>query len=183
MYGIFMECWVSFTLYFGNPVLPVLLLVSAIYIIVCEKNLKKKILLGVLPIVILAGFLFPVTKMVYVAAFDEGETYYRVLWLMPMYMVIGYAVCRLAFSFGVKWKQRVALVVALVAVVLSGSLVYLNENMSMAENMYHIPQYVIDVCDVVRPAEGEARVRVALPSNPPYLVHYARQYDTDILLP
>ena len=181
MYGIFMECWVSLKLFFGNPLLALLLVASAIYIIVCEKSLKKKILLGVLPLLILVGFLLPVTKIVYVAAFDEGsDTYYRVLWLLPMYIVIGYAVCKLIFSFGSKWKQRVALVASLVIIVLSGSLVYLNQYMSPAQNLYHIPQNVIDICNEILPAEGEPRVRAVFPSE---LVHFVRQYSTDILMP
>lgn len=180
MYGIFMECWVAMRLYFGNPLLAILLVASAIYIIVAEKDLKKKILLGILPLVIMAGFLFPVTKIVYVAAFDESDTYYRLLWLVPMYVVIGYAVCKLVFSFGSKMKQRIALVVALVVVVISGHLVYLNQYMSVAQNLYHIPQHVIDICDVIAPADGEDRVRAAFPSE---LVHFVRQYDTDILMP
>ena len=181
MYGIFMECWVSLKLFFGNPLLALLLVASAVYIIVCEKSLKKKILLGILPLLILVGFLLPVTKIVYVAAFDEGsDTYYRVLWLLPMYIVIGYAVCKLIFSFGSKWKQRVALVASLVIIVLSGSLVYLNQYMSPAQNLYHIPQNVIDICDEILPAEGEPRVRAVFPSE---LVHFVRQYSTNILMP
>ncbi len=181
MYGIFMECWVSFKLYFGKPLLAILLVASAIYIIVTEKNWKKKILLGVLPIAIMVGFLLPVKKIVYVALFNEGsDTYYRVMWLLPMYMVIGYAMCKLIFSFEKNMYQRLALVAALVITVLSGSLVYLNQYMSVAENLYHIPQNVIDICDEISPAEGEARVRAAFPSE---LVHFVRQYDTDILLP
>ena len=181
MYGIFMECWVAMKLYFANPLLAILLVASAIYIIVTEKDWKKKILLGILPMVILVGFLFPVTKIVYVAAFDEGsDTYYRVLWLVPMYMVIGYAVCKLVSGFGNRVWQRVALVISLVVIVLSGSLVYLNQYMSVAENLYHIPQHVVDICDVIKPDEGEARVRAAFPSE---LVHYVRQYDTNILMP
>ena len=181
MYGIFMECWVSLKLFFGNPFLAILLVASALYIAICEKDLKKKIMLGVLPLVILAGFLFPVTKIVYVAAFDEGsDTYYRLLWLVPMYLVIGYALCKIVTGFAKELWQRVALVAALVVVVLSGSLVYLNQYMSVAENLYHIPQNVIDVCDVILPEDGEPRVRAVFPSE---MVHYVRQYSTDILMP
>lgn len=181
MYGIFMECWVSLKLFFGNPFVAVLLVASALYIAICEKDLKKRIVLGILPLVILAGFLLPITKIVYVAAFSEGsDTYYRVLWLVPMYVVIGYAVCRMAFSFGKKWQQRVALVAALAVIAVTGSLVYLNQYVSVAENAYHIPQNVIDICDEIAPKEGEPRVRAAFPSE---LVHFVRQYDTDILMP
>ena len=181
MYGIFMECWVSFKLYFGNPLLAILLVASAIYIIVTEKKWKRRIVLGVLPLVIMVGFLLPITKIVYVAVFNEGsDTYYRIMWLVPMYVVIGYALCKLVFSFQNKMVQRVALVAALAITIVSGSLVYLNQYMSVAENLYHIPQNVIDICDVISPAEGEPRVRAAFPSE---LVHFVRQYNTDILLP
>ncbi len=181
MYGIFMECWVSFRLYFGNPVQALLLVAAAIYIAVAEKTLWKKIILGILPLLVVAGFLLPITKIVYVAAFDDGsDTYYRLLWLIPSYIVIGYAVCKLSFSFGSRVKQRIAIVAALAVICLSGSLVYLNQYMSVAENFYHIPQNVIDICDVIAPMEGEPRVRAAFPSE---LVHFVRQYDTNILMP
>lgn len=181
MYGIFMECWVSFKLYFGNPWLVILLVASSVYLIVFEKDLRKKIILGILPLVIMAGFLFPVTKKVYVAAFDDGsDTYYRILWLIPMYVVIGYAACRLVFSSGSRLRQRITLVAILLVIALTGSLVYLNQYMSPAENAYHIPQSVIDVCDVIAPKDGESRVRAVFPSE---MVHFVRQYDTDILMP
>lgn len=181
MYGIFMECWVSFKLFFGNPMLAILLIAAAIYIAVCEKDLKKRIILGFLPLVIMAGFLLPVTKIVYVAAFDEGsDTYYRLLWLVPTYLVLGYAACKLMLEFKRPLQRRIAMVVMLVVFALSGSLVYLNQYMSVAENAYHIPQNAIDVCDVIAPAEGEPRVRAAFPSE---LVHFVRQYNTNILMP
>ena len=181
MYGIFMECWVSFRLFFGNPFLPIILLASAVYLIIFEKDVRKKIILGVLPLVIMAGFLLPVTKIVYVAAFDDGsDTYYRLLWLVPMYAVIGYAACKLIFGFENQVKRAVALVAVLIVVVLSGSLVYLNQYMSVAENLYHIPQYVINVCDVIAPKDDEPRIRAVVPSE---LIHFVRQYDTDILMP
>ncbi|MBR1670281.1 MAG: hypothetical protein IJ695_06230 [Butyrivibrio sp.] len=181
MYGIFMECWVSMKLFFGNPAQIILLIASAIYLTVTEKDIRKKLILGVLPLVVLAGFLVPVTKIVYVAAFDEGsDTYYRILWLIPMYIIEGYAACSLIFRFASRMKQRMALVVVLAAAALCGSLVYLNQYMSVAENFYHIPQNVIDICDIISPEKNEPRVRAAFPSE---LVHFVRQYDTDILMP
>ncbi len=185
MYGIFMECWVSLKLFFGNPFIGIILVASAVYIAIFEKDLKKRIVLGFLPLVVLAGFLFPITKMVYVAAFDEGsDTYYRLLWLIPSYLVIGYAVCRLIVSLEelvqktfVRWW---ALAAALVVIGITGSLVYLNQYVTVAENLYHIPDNVIEICDMILPAEGEPRVKAAFPSE---LVHFVRQYDTRIIMP
>ncbi len=181
MYGIFMQCWVAMKLYGGNGAIFVMFLASAIYILVTEQSVKKKIMLGIVPLLIFVGFLFPITKIVYVAAFDDGsDTYYRLLWLVPMYMVIGYAACRLLFSLKKSLYQRIGLAVIVAVIAVTGSLVYNSVNISRAENLYHIPQTVIDICDVISPGEGEPRVRAAFPSE---LVHFVRQYDTDILMP
>ena len=180
MYGIFMQCWVSMKLYGGNGAILLLFLASAIYLVITEQSVKKKIMLGIIPLLIFVGFLFPVTKIVYVALFDDGsDTYYRLLWLVPMYVVIGYAACKLIFSLKKSVYQRVGLVIAVAIIAVSGSLVYASQHMSVAENLYHIPQSVIDICDVVAPAEDEPRIRVAFPGE---LVHFVRQYDTDILM-
>ena len=181
MYGIFMQCWVSLKLYGGNGAILLLFLASAIYLVVTEESVKKKIMLGIIPLLILAGFLLPFTKIVYVAAFDDGsDTYYRLLWLIPMYVVIAYALCKLIYSLKNSVYQRIGIVVAVAVIAVSGSLVYASQHVTVAENLYHIPQSVIDICDVLAPAEDEPRVRAAFPSE---LVHFVRQYDTDILMP
>ncbi len=181
MYGIFMECWVALKLYGGNGVLLLMFIAASIYIIAAEKDIKKKIILGILPLVILAGFLLPVTKIVYVAVFDDGsDTYYRLLWIIPMYAVIAYGACKALIRMKRASVRRGIFALMIVIIAVTGSFVYGNQYMSVAENLYHIPQNVIDICDVISPAEGQPRVRAAFPSE---LVHFVRQYDTDILMP
>ena len=181
MYGIFMQCWVALKLYGGNGAILILFIASALYLCITEKSLKKKIMLGIIPLLTMAVFLCPLTKKVYVKVFSDGtDTYYRVLWLIPMYVVIGYGLCRFIFSLKKSMYQRIAIVVSAVVIALTGSLVYSSQHLTLAENLYHIPQKVIDICDEIAPAEGEPRVRAAFPSE---LVHFVRQYDTDILMP
>ena len=192
MYGIFRECWVTLRQYFGGYGEPadnfraylyiVLLLAAAVYITVRERNAAKKLLLGIAPIVIVLGFLFPVTRWAYVSKIDPpmGETYYRILWLIPMYVVIAYAVC-LLISRVKRYRFKTVIAVATVLVIaLSGSLVYVNQYMTRAENMYHIPQYAINICDAIKPADGEERVTAAFPTE---LTYFVRQYTTDINMP
>lgn len=181
MYGIFMQCWVALKLYGGNGAILLLFLASAIYLVITEESVKKKIMLGIIPLLIMAGFLLPITKIVYVAVFEDGsDTYYRLLWLIPIYVVIGYALCKLIFSLKKSMYQRIGIVAAVAVIAVSGSLVYASQHVTVAENLYHIPQTVIDICDVLAPAEDAPRVRAAFPSE---LVHFVRQYDTDILMP
>ena len=176
-----MECWVALKLYGGNGVLLLMLVAASIYIIATEKDIKKKIVLGCLPLLILAGFLLPITKIVYVALFDDGsDTYYRILWLIPMYIVIGYGACKALMRIKRDAVRRGILAVMVLIIAVTGSFVYANQYMSVAENLYHIPQNVIDICDVISPEAGQPRVRAAFPSE---LVHFVRQYDTNILMP
>ena len=192
MYGIFRECWVTLRQYFGGYGEPldnfraylyiVLFLAAAIYIAVRERNVARRVLLGFTPLVIIAGFLFPLTKWAYVSKIDPpvGETYYRILWLVPVYVVIAYAVC-LLISRAKRYTVKTVVAVATVLVIaLSGSLIYTNRYMTKAENMYHIPQYAINICDAIKDANGEGQVVVAFPTE---LVYFVRQYTTDIKMP
>ncbi|WP_026526803.1 hypothetical protein [Butyrivibrio sp. VCD2006] len=174
MYGIFMECWVIFKLYGGNGYLLALYVASMLYLLVAEKDMRKKLVMAVAPLIILVGFFAPFTRIVF-AAVKEGDTYYRILWMIPMTVSIAYAGCKLFMD-----HKRIGLAVVSAIIILGGSIVYKNEYMLKAENAYHIPQVVVDVCDVISPEEGEPRVRAVFPSE---LLHFVRQYDTSILMP
>ncbi|WP_026652336.1 hypothetical protein [Butyrivibrio proteoclasticus] len=181
MYGIFRECYVSLKLYMGNGALLVMFLAAAIYILATEKSIKKKVVLGIMPLVMVVGFLCPIIKKAYVKVFSDGtDTYYRLLWLVPIYLVIGFGACKAIFSLKKSMHQRVALVVTLAVIAITGTFVYTGQYMSKAENLYHIPQSVVDVVDVIAPKEGEPRVRAAFPDE---MVHFVRQYNTNILMP
>lgn len=181
MYGIFRECYVALKLYMGNGALLVMFLAAAIYIIATEKSIKKKVILGFMPVVMLLGFLCPFTKKVYVKVFSDGtDTYYRLMWLVPIYVVIGFGACKAIFSLKKSMYQRIALVAALAIIGVTGSFVYTGKYMSKAENLYHIPQSVVNVVDVIAPKEGEPRVRAVFPDE---MVHFVRQYNTNILMP
>jgi len=53
-------------------------------------------------------------------------------------------------------------------------------NIYITENMYHLPQNVIDICDRIKSAEDEESVRAAFT---PELVYFVRQYNPNILMP
>ncbi|MCR5101152.1 MAG: hypothetical protein K6B41_07330 [Butyrivibrio sp.] len=176
MYGIFMECWVMFKLYAGKGLIMGLFIASVIYLLIKEKELYKKLVIVIAPLIILAAFFIPFTRIVFVALLEDGsDTYYRILWTIPMGVIIAYAGC----SFFAR-RKRIGLILMSILVVVSGSLVYNNQYVTKAENAYHIPQSVIDVCDEIVPYDDHDRVRAVFPSE---MVHFVRQYDTDILMP
>ena len=183
MYGIFRESLVMAQNYFGNIFWFLLYAASFVYLFVREKDKTKRILLLYVPLLVFLAFFVPPVRMVYVAVFDEGNTYYRLLWLLPFAVTCAYAgTCAFARH------RRIGPVLCCVLVALAGKPVYKSVYMSRAENAYHLPQAAVDVCDLVRADAEEQgatyfdtdRILVAFPAE---LVHYVRQYDANLVLP
>jgi len=193
MYGIFMECFVTLRQYFGGYGEPDdnfraflvlgLFLISAVYIIVADKNPVKKWVFGILPVAIVVGFLLPITKKVYARVFssDATNTYYRLLWIIPMYVVVAYAACLLLMKMKSDVVRRIVVVALMLVIVFTGKYAYSDKAiMFKAENLYHIPQEVIDICDLISPEGDDERVWAIFPEE---LTWFVRQYDSKILMP
>lgn len=175
MYGIFMESVVIFKLYMGFRIQIVLYLAAVIYLLVTEKDRGKRVVMLYTPLIILLLFFCPLFRKLFVALGMDGETYYRILWLIPMGVTIAYGACRV-------WEKhkRIGLAVMALLIVLGGTYVYNSPYVTKAENLYHIPDTVIQICDLIAPEEGEERITAAFPGD---LVHFVRQYDTNIKMP
>lgn len=177
MFGIFMESLVIFKLYTGLKLLFVLTLVSFLYLLVTEKDKTIRQLFVYAPVLILVLFLFPVSRKLFVAMGLDGETYYRVLWTIPMGMITAYGAVRFTGR-----HRRIGLLVSMVLIILCGSYVYKSDYISKAENLYHIPDTVVRICDLIHPFDADPDVQVTA-VFPEKLVHFVRQYDSDIRMP
>lgn len=162
-----------FKAYNGTGYYCILFIAALIYLWFTEEDKHIKVLLVVVPSVIQILFFVPYAYYVY-EMLDEG-TYYRILWLLPMTLVIAYAGCRIIGN-----HTRAGVLVVVLILAISGTCVYTSYNVSIAENEYNLPDEVIELCEIVRPEEGKERVWAAFP---PILVHYVRQYTTTIQLP
>ena len=175
MFGIFMESLVIFKLYTGLKPLLLLALAAWLYLLIKEKNQNIRILFVYAPILIFLVFLFPLSRKLFVAAGLDGATYYRVLWTIPFGMVTAYGACHFFCR-----HRRVGLAVSAVLVMLCGSFVYKSSYISRAENLYHIPDTVIRICDLIAPEKENSHVMVVVPEE---LVYFVRQYDARIRMP
>lgn len=160
----------------GEGMILTLFLLAVVWLWITEKRKEIKIIFVYMPVSVLAVFLFPLTAKIMDVVLGE-EIYYRLLWLWPIVPTIAYAIVQLWRA--VKEKSRVLVVIVIaILIVVSGKLIYTNDNYSVAENQYHIPQVVVDICDDIR-IEGR-EVMVAFPKE---LVQYVRQYDATICMP
>ncbi|WP_026506407.1 hypothetical protein [Butyrivibrio sp. MC2013] len=177
MTDYFVSNIVTIKSYMGAGLLPLLALISSIYITVTEKKKWIRMIMGVMPLLLTFIFFFPFSRVIFEKLASEENTYYRILWLFPMGVVTAYGAARL-FD-----KHRIiGLIVSILAVIVvsGGSLVYRSQYITKAQNRFHIPDAAINICNIISPEEGADRVRAAFP---PELVYFIRQYDTDIMMP
>ncbi len=170
-----MECVVILKLYTGLRLLAVLYLLGVIYLLITEKERRIRVLMVYTPLTVLVIFLCPLFRKYFVGAGLDGETYYRVLWLLTMGITIAYAGCKLFAA-----HKRIGLAVMSAAVILCGTCVYANPNISKAQNLYHLPESVVKICDFLKVQEESEYIKVLVPQD---LAHFIRQYDADIMMP
>lgn len=163
----------TFISYCGDGILPVLFLIAMIYLLITEKDKKVRIVLVESSLIILVLFFFPLFKLV-MDKVEEAGTYYRILWLLPMTIVTAYAGVKLIGK-----HTRIGLAALTAVCILCGNYVYNNVHISKAENRYHIPAVVVNICDAIQPAEDEERIWAVFPSE---LLHFVRQYSSDVQL-
>ncbi len=171
------EIVLLFKNYIGNGFAACLFAAAVFYLLFTEKDKTKRIILLYTSIATLALFFCPLFAAG-IFQFLDGETYYRILWLVPMTMVVAYAGIRLTAGFSGKWTKTAAAMAVCAAIMFTGDYVYDNPYFSPAENRFHVPQTVALVCDAII-VEGR-EVRAVFPDE---MLPYVRQYTGNIRMP
>lgn len=159
-----------FQAYTGSGFLTILYLLVLLYLWIAEKNSVIRCVLVYGASVIQILFFIPFFYYGY-QLLDEG-TYYRILWILPMTITIAYGGVKLLSKY-----PKASICIGMIMIVLCGKYVYSNVYITPAENLYHIPQEVIEVCDIIMPQEEEERVTGVFPDE---LIHFVRQYTSRI---
>lgn len=162
--------------YMGTGLIVVFFLISLVYLWIVEKRKQVRILFIYVPVILLLVFFNPLfARVVYELA--GSEIYYRILWLIPVTIVIAFAIVDVLGRL--EGAKRVAFgVVAAAVIAVSGSYIYSNPFFSKAENLYHVPQSVADICDAIE-VEGR-EVKAIFPVE---MLQYVRQYSPVVCMP
>lgn len=201
------EIFSILTGYCGNGVLPLLYAAALVYLLVTEKNKINRLLFLYMPLVFLCLFLLPPFYAVY-AKIEGADTYYRLLWMIPMNAALAYCAVKLAERLpgrgkaqavsaedayggtelpakaGASGNVRTAAccAIACALIILCGSFVYAGSNVNIrrADNRLHLPQMVMNICDIImNDTDGE----VTMAAMPVGLTQFVRQYDSRIQMP
>lgn len=164
------EVLVIFQEFTGSGFLTILYLLALLYLWTVEKNPTIRAILVYGASIIQLLFFMPFFYYGY-QLLDAG-TYYRILWILPMTVTIAYSGVKILGKY-----PSGSIIIGIVLIAVCGKYVYSNPYMTKAENAYHIPQEVIDVCDIIMPEEDEERVTGIFPDE---LIHFVRQYTSRI---
>lgn len=162
-----------FRAYCGNSLYPVLFCVALVILLVTEKSRKIRLVLLYPSLFVTVLFFLPPFKWL-MDFLDEG-TYYRILWLLPMTVVIAYAGIRLAGK-----HYRIGFAALALLFILTGNYVYHSPFITKAQNRYHIPDVVVAICNEMLPKEDEERVWAVFPEE---LIYFVRQYSSKVQMP
>ena len=160
----------------GSGFVLILFVLAVIYLFVCEKRKPRRIMLVYAPTIVLLLFFNPLFYKLFHTLVGE-EIYFRIIWLMPVTIVIVYAIIHILERLQGK-KQLAFGILSVLLLIFSGKLVYSSPLFSVAENKYHMPQAVVDICDAIE-LEGR-EVKAAFP--PEHLL-YVRQYSPLVCMP
>lgn len=172
--------WESITLlfrnYMGTGLIVVWFIVCLVYLFLEEKDKGRRVLFLYVPAVLFLLFFNPLfMKVVY--GVIGSEIYYRIIWLMPITIVIAYTIVMVFQKLQGK-KAFGFLTVAAILTMLSGSCIYQNAFFTRAENPEHMPQAVINICDAI-----EVEGREVMAAFPQEMLSYVRQYSPLVCMP
>ena len=100
----------------------------------------------------------------------------RLFWAFPFEFVIVYCITEAAEFFKEGWKKAVIIVCSLL-ILFWGAGAEVLQHLSIATNPYKVPDYTIELTDIIKAEEDEPSPMVAAPIS---VLHWFRQYDTDI---
>lgn len=167
---------VLFREYMGTGLVGIWFLCCLVWLFVREERKQIRVLFVYVPVVFLLLFFNPLFAAL-VGGYMGDEIYYRILWLLPVTVVIAYT-CVSVYGKLSGAKRRGFAVAALVFTVVSGSCIYNNSFFTRAENFCHVPDSVVQICDAI-----EIPGREVMAVFPLELVQYVRQYSPVVCMP
>lgn len=163
----------------GNGMLFAAFGVAIIYLWVTALEEDVRVVLLYLSAAILAVFACPLFAYVMIYHFmEEDEIYYRILWLVPIFIVIAYAAVAWVSTRKGKLRQLLSTCIIFVVIIVSGRNVYTTQPFVKADNPYQLPQAVCDIFDYIEVEDRQ--VRAVFPAE---ILQYVRQYSANIWMP
>lgn len=164
--------------YSGSSVFMLLFLMSLCCLWFIEEDKSVKTVLIYIVLATYSIFFIPVFAYLAMEHFLDYEVYYRMLWLLPMGLIVAYCGVTLVVQRKSKIQKGIISILIFFIMMESGTAVITKANFQKADNPYHIPQVAVDLVEAIV-VEG-IRMKVAFPAE---LVEFPRQISSQIRMP
>lgn len=164
---------------FKGTGLYVLLFIASIIFVLFNKKIKKnvKVVFGIFSVIIFIINLNPIFTKIYVKILGD-DVYWRVYWMFPIGIAIAFMLTYMIFSANEKYRKFLLIAIACLLIVVSGNLVYNQENFQKVNNYYKIEDELLDIVNYVS-NDNEEYKKLVGPAN---FEIYTRQIDGNICL-
>lgn len=148
-----------FQIYFGTTMFLWAFFVSMIYGFCYSKDNGTKRLTFIFILSIL--FVFNDFSMKLVGKVTGVETYYRFIWAIPILPLIAWAATKVVMEREKRWEKAVVIAL-LFALFWNGKNSFITEgSVRIPENIYNLPEDVLEVCDIIEADKEEENPIVA----------------------
>ncbi|MDO4632271.1 MAG: hypothetical protein Q4B01_00265 [Eubacteriales bacterium] len=163
--------------YVGSSFHMLLLLPALLYFACSKTEREKKRVLLYYTLIFLLVYFCPLTVLVLFHFI--GDTYWRMLWLLPTPVILAYAMTQAVREHKQWWLKSGLTVLFLGAIILGGKNVYLEDTpFQSSYNSEKVPQAAAVICDLIRQNRPEEeRAKLAAPED---VAWYIRQIDGSI---
>ena len=160
--------------YYGNSPYFFILLISIVLIFIISRKDDKKVrtILVWLPILLVIIIFNPVFYKYMSPIVDDGVTYWRFFWLLPLAPVLAYLFTRIVEFKDNKIIKFCFSGICIGVIVYSGKFMFTNENYQKVNNVYKIPDDILNAIQIVENG-SEERKRAMGPTE---VVPWVRQY-------
>lgn len=178
MVDYFILCLKALKNFTGLRLLFVLTALAWLILFFREKNKNVRVAFVVMPFVHILIFICPLTYLVFDKVGLDTDTYYRLLWILPLGIMTIYTMVKY-LSESLR-KRLIGLVLCIAMIILSGKCIYTSNVFFKNENIYGLPPQTIKIVDYLRSIDQHERITV-LPSAD--IITTIRQYDATICMP
>lgn len=167
----------TFINYFFDQKLFILFIIAMLVIFAEEKTKDNKNYLVYYSGIILLLFFNPIFYIAFSKIITEN-TYYRVLWLVPLGIVIAYFATIMISKIDKKVYKAIFAIFFIGIIIYSGKIVYSGKTFQKVDNPYKLSDEILQIVDVIN--ENTEENKKAMISTD--LVGYIRQVDASIKL-
>lgn len=128
---------------------------AALLYLAITKEKKEKDIFVYLGAIILVIFFNPFVFWLIGKKILGDQSYCRMLWIIPQVITMAYAASDIVIKLDQKKKQYLVCIMCVLMLMVSGRLIYNQDNFSLRRNAYGLSDEVVEIAKAIEPSEQE----------------------------